>query len=103
TGPVAITLTNPDGGTSNNSGQLRIDSFTVTGIQPTSAANGGAGSDSVAITVGGVNIPTTGTTQLQLRRLPDSTTDTTNVPLITGTSTSVTSSSWNGTVNLTGA
>jgi len=103
TGPIAITLSNPDAGTSNSIGKLSIDSFGVNGITPGNASNGGAGASAVALTIGGAGIPTTGTTQLQLTRLPESKTDTTSVPPITVSPTSVTSTTWKGTVNLVGA
>lgn len=96
TGKVALTLVNLDGGTSQPASVLTIDSFTVTGFSPASAANTW-GASSVYFTVTGTNIPTSGTT---LKLTPLSTAP--GQDPIVAYASNLTATAWSGWVNFAG-
>src|SRR5207248_3354239 len=91
--PVQITLVNPDNGTWMTTGVLSIDDFRVAGISPNPTTNGS--NSAVQLTVGGSQIPTGGTTHLELRRASQDGFDSSVNPIeVSGTSLS--GSSWQG-------
>lgn len=97
-GPLPVTLTNPDGGWSTQSGAISIDTFPVNSISPTSASNA-TSSTAVQLTVSGQGIPS-GNTTLHL-------TPTFQVtgqdPIVVNPTSITNGQTWVGNANLVGA
>lgn len=97
-GPLTVTLTNPDAGWSSQTGAITIDTFPLADVSPAAASNA-TGNTSVVLTVTGTGIPTGASVRL------------TPTPAITGQdpivgpsgSVSADRTTWQGVVNLVGA
>lgn len=98
-GPLSVTLTNPDGGWSTQSGAISVDTFVVSSISPTTASNATSNS-AVPLTVTGQGIPTGSTT---LRLTPTFVVTGQDPIVVSPTSIAVNGQQWQGNANLVGA
>jgi hypothetical protein len=98
-GPVAVTLTNPDGGWSTQSSAISVDSFVVSDISPATATNATTNS-AVALTVTGQGIPAGNTT---LRLTPTFAVTGQDPIVVNPTSIAGNGQQWQGNANLVGA
>ena len=98
-GPLALTLTNPDAGWSTQSGAITIDSFPVTDISPSSATNA-TSNTAVLLTVTGQGIPAGNTV---LRLTPTFTVTGQDPIVVSPTAIAASGQQWQGNANLVGA
>ena len=98
-GPLTVTLTNPDGGWSTQSGAISIDTFVVSSISPTTASNA-TSNNAVPLTVTGQGIPAGSTT---LRLTPTFTVTGQDPIVVNPTSIAGNGQQWQGNANLVGA
>jgi hypothetical protein len=98
TGPLAVTLSNPDAGWSTQTGAITIDAFVVSDISPTSATNA-TSSTAVPLTVTGQGIPSGNTV---LRLTPTFAVTGQDPIVVNPTSISANGQQWQGNANLVG-
>jgi hypothetical protein len=98
-GPLALTLTNPDAGWSTQSGAISIDSFPVTDISPASATNA-TSNTAVLLTVAGQGIPAGNTV---LRLTPTFAVTGQDPIVVSPTAIAASGQQWQGNANLVGA
>ncbi len=94
-GSAKLVVSNPDGGTSGCQSCLFAEDFDVTGITPTTAADGPQGGDDVTFTVSAANLPA-GATNLSLLLTPTQIVDGQSQIVVSGT-VAADGKSWTGT------